>query len=109
MTDAANNGLPAEGSSPACAMHQADDVYMGYAGRRDPGLIQSRQLGAWKARLMEDPRQVMPTYLGRPGRGLSAMTMQRAGAAADMPLSAKILKVCCCFRLMGAGAAYDRH
>jgi hypothetical protein len=33
MTDAANNDLPTEGSSPACAMHEADDVYMGYAGK----------------------------------------------------------------------------
>ena len=33
MTDAANNDLPAEGSSPACAMHEADDVYMGCAGK----------------------------------------------------------------------------
>ena len=33
MTNRVDNDLPAEGSSPACAMHQADDVYMGYAGK----------------------------------------------------------------------------
>jgi len=33
MTNRVDNDLPEEGSSPACAMHQADDVYMGYAGK----------------------------------------------------------------------------
>ena len=33
MTNSADDDLPAEGSSPACAMHEADDVYMGYAGK----------------------------------------------------------------------------
>jgi hypothetical protein len=33
MTNSADNDLPSEGSSPVCAMHEADDVYMGYAGK----------------------------------------------------------------------------
>ena len=35
MTNRVDNDLPAEGSSPACAMHQADDVYMAYAGKNE--------------------------------------------------------------------------
>ncbi len=47
--------LPAEPSSPACAMHEADDAYMGYAGRPEllaflTLLLQAERAGALVAR-----------------------------------------------------------
>jgi hypothetical protein len=33
MTNPTDDDLPVELSSPACAMHEADDAYMGYAGK----------------------------------------------------------------------------
>jgi hypothetical protein len=33
MTNPTDDDPPVELSSPACAMHEADDAYMGYAGK----------------------------------------------------------------------------
>ncbi len=33
MTSRKDNASASEPSSPACSMHEADDVYMGYAGK----------------------------------------------------------------------------
>jgi hypothetical protein len=35
MTNPTDDGFPVEPSSPACAMHEADDVFMGYAGKAE--------------------------------------------------------------------------
>src|ERR1700736_3515274 len=35
MTSRKDNAPEVESSSPACSMHQADDAYMGYAGKEE--------------------------------------------------------------------------
>jgi Domain of unknown function (DUF6306) len=49
MTNRVDNDLPAEGSSPPCAMHQADDVYMGYAGKDEVIALLNELLEAKRA------------------------------------------------------------
>jgi hypothetical protein len=49
MTSRNDNAPEVESSSPACSMHQADDAYMGYAGKEELTAILTELLEAERA------------------------------------------------------------
>jgi Domain of unknown function (DUF6306) len=49
MTSRNDNAHEVESSSPACSMHQADDAYMGYAGKEELTAILTELLEAERA------------------------------------------------------------
>src|SRR5947199_10000158 len=49
MTSRKDNAPASEPSSPACSMHEADDAYMGYAGREELTAILTELLEAERA------------------------------------------------------------
>ena len=49
MTSRKDNVPTNEPSSPACSMHEADDAYMGYAGRKELTAILTELLEAERA------------------------------------------------------------
>src|SRR5437870_13235103 len=49
MTSPNDNAPEVESSSPACSMHQADDGYMGYAGKEELTAILTELLEAERA------------------------------------------------------------
>jgi len=49
MTSRKDNASASEPSSPACSMHEADDVYMGYAGKDELTAILTELLEAERA------------------------------------------------------------
>src|SRR6266478_10071962 len=49
MTSRKDNASASEPSSPACSMHEADDVYMGYAGKGELTAILTELLEAERA------------------------------------------------------------
>jgi hypothetical protein len=49
MTSRKDNASASEPSSPACSMHEADDVYMGYAGKDELTAILTELLRAERA------------------------------------------------------------
>ena len=49
MTSRKDDAAASEPSSPACSMHEADDVYMGYAGKEELTAILTELLEAERA------------------------------------------------------------
>ena len=49
MTSRKDNAPEVESSLPACSMHQADDAYMGYAGKEELTAILTELLEAERA------------------------------------------------------------
>src|SRR5437588_12196937 len=49
MTSRKDNAPASEPSSPVCSMHEADDVYMGYAGKEELSAILTELLEAERA------------------------------------------------------------
>src|SRR6266404_2593783 len=49
MTSHKDNASASEPSSPACSMHEADDAYMGYAGKEEVTAILTELLEAERA------------------------------------------------------------
>src|ERR1700756_830798 len=49
MTSGKDNASASEPSSPACSMHEADDAYMGYAGKTELTAILTELLEAERA------------------------------------------------------------
>ncbi|MBN9511561.1 MAG: hypothetical protein J0I21_20935 [Alphaproteobacteria bacterium] len=79
----------AEFSSPACAMHEADDAYMGYARRAELAGLLRALLGVQRLRVADNPEAARRLAMLR--RHLAALDAPGSGdapAAAGDPLAA---------------------
>src|SRR5439155_22614389 len=78
MTSRKDNAPASEPSSPACSMHEADDAYMGYAGREELTAILTELLEAERAGVRVTHESALTARGGQLGELMRAIEKDEA-------------------------------